>query len=260
MQAPRILPHHWTAWRCAPADGPTNMAWDQALLESVRTDRLVWRWYQWDRPTVSFGRNERTAGRFDQDSVEAAGLAAVRRPTGGRALLHARELTYSVTCPLPRETPWGAAYAAINAVLLATLQRAGIPALAAVGAPAMAPDGPVCFDAPAPGEIVVQGRKLVGSAVWRQGDGYLQHGSILLADDQSRLADAARAPVPPAPPAASLDQLMPDQTDDARIASILGAWHQVVGSVEEYRPSAEIQDVMRRHRQQIASPLWLWRR
>ncbi|MFN5599430.1 MAG: lipoyl protein ligase domain-containing protein, partial [Gemmatimonas sp.] len=95
-----VLPRAWSWWVDGARDGVTNMAADQALLETVRPGHGTWRWYGWERPTVSFGRNERLAGRIDADTVAQAALAAVRRPTGGRALLHWRELTYSVTMPL----------------------------------------------------------------------------------------------------------------------------------------------------------------
>jgi lipoate-protein ligase A len=206
------------------------MALDMALLERARTvGEGVWRCYAWSRPTVSFGRNESVAGRFDRASVTQAGLDAVRRPTGGRALLHGREVTYSATLPLADSIGWREAYAAINAILLDALRELGVAATlvsndwpadvdaaAADAAPPRSaptrPDGPLCFERPALGEIAVGAAKLVGSAVWRERGAYLQHGSILLHDDQPLLL---RATIPDAPdhqrahgslpPAASLD-------------------------------------------------------
>ena len=98
------------------------MAVDAALLDLAgETACAVWRCYAWDMPTISFGRNERTRRRFSPERLREAGLHAVRRPTGGRALLHAREVTYSVAMPLDERQSWRVAYAAVNQVLLRAL-------------------------------------------------------------------------------------------------------------------------------------------
>ena len=170
------------------------MALDHALLERARrSGEGVWRCYAWSSPTVSFGRNERVSHRFDANSVSRAGLTAVRRPTGGRALLHGREVTYSATLPLHESIGWREAYAAINDILMTALRALGVNATlwSAESSPAVRPDGPLCFEAPAIGEIAVGQAKLVGSAVWRERGAFLQHGSILLHDDQRRLLDAS---------------------------------------------------------------------
>jgi lipoate-protein ligase A len=259
-----VLPTRWTIWRDGAADGATNMATDAVLLARVQTERAVWRWYAWERPTVSFGRNERTAGRYSAESVAAAGLPAVRRPTGGRALLHAREITYSVTCPLPPAVGWRTAYAAVNALLVATLREVGVHATLAGPAPAIQPDGPVCFEAPAEGEITVAGQKLVGSAVWRQHGGYLQHGSILLRDDQPALLGAALAPSPEAPPAAELAALAPDvgvtQLADALEAVLTRGSITPKVTWTPYAPSAAVQEAIALQRRHFTDPAWLWRR
>ncbi len=256
-----VLPTRWAIWSDAAADGLTNMATDAALLDAIRPGVAVWRWYAWQRPTVSFGRNEAVRTRFSDASLAAAGLDVVRRPTGGRALLHAREITYSVTCPLPLGEGWRLAYAAINAVLLGALTRLGVAATLAGQAPAIIPDGPVCFESPAEGEITVDGRKLVGSAVWRQGAGYLQHGSILLHDDQARIADAALMPLPPAPPAAELARIAPG-VNDAALRDAVAATLRTSADVtcEPFLPSADVSRAITSHRRHFADPSWLWRR
>lgn len=256
-----VLPTHWKIWSDGDADGVTNMATDMALLESVRTGVGVWRWYGWEHPTVSFGRNESVRTRFSAERLAAAGLRAVRRPTGGRALLHAREVTYSVTCALAPALSWRVAYAAINTQLLAGLRRLGVPAVLAPEAPAVRPDGPVCFEHPAAGEIIVDGRKLVGSAVWRQEDRYLQHGSLLLTDAQHRLAEAAVAPLPPAPAAAELDVLLPGVTRDAiRDAVTAALCTDADVTLEPFAPSADVTRAVASQRGHFADPSWLWRR
>ena len=265
-----VWPTRWAWLASPPLDGVTNMAIDAALLDIVAEGdgTAVWRCYAWAQPTVSFGRNERTAGRFSDQSVRAAGLSAVRRPTGGRALLHAREVTYSVTMPLDPRAPWQAGYAAVNAVLLRALHRLGVPAqlVAPHQTHAVTPDGPLCFDQPAAGEIVVDGRKLVGSAVWRQGGAYLQHGSILLADDQPRLATAALCPMPLPPPAATLAACAPQQAEGPLVVDALSAaLTETVGLVADgvvapFSPDGDFASRVVDHCRRFADPAWLWRR
>lgn len=263
-----LLPAVWCWWEDGAHDGVTNMAVDEALRASARAGKGTWRWYRWATPTVSFGRNERLAGRVTPARLAATGLDAVRRPTGGRALLHHRELTYSVTMTLPAPVPWRAAYDAVNAILLDGLRRAGVHAAPAPDARPVAPDGPVCFDQPSAGELTVHGRKLVGSAVWRQGECYLQHGSILLHDDQpllQSLADDGAA----SPAAATLASCFPGEPDDAVAQRVLGAMRAALDGAmpgeRHARPrdaaaDAGWADLVAAHHRQLADPRWLWRR
>ncbi|WP_310569797.1 hypothetical protein [Gemmatimonas sp.] len=268
-----VLARRWTFLRSPASDGITNMAIDAALLDLAgETTRAVWRCYAWEMPTVSFGRNEQTRGRFSAERLREAGLRAVRRPTGGRALLHAREVTYSVTMPLDERLSWRVAYAAVNHVLLRALQALGVPAqlVADHETESVAPDGPACFDRPAAGEITVHGRKLVGSSVWRQGGAYLQHGSILLADDQARLADAADVPLPPTPPAAALEACAPTQARwpvvaDALAASLAatlatGSMPHPEGRIAPFDPPPDFPQRLASHSAALGHDDWLWRR
>lgn len=175
--------------------GIDNMAADLALLRrAAETGRAVLRLYGWERPTLSFGRNEAARDRWDLPALASAGIDLVRRPTGGRALLHAHEVTWSVSLPLADDVPWRRVYDAVNTRLLRALRRAGVQAslVAQADAPRIAPDGPLCFDAPAVGELTFAGHKLAGSAVWRAEGGYLQHGSILLRNTQQMLTSFRR--------------------------------------------------------------------
>ncbi len=234
-----VLPASWSVWSHTRADGPRNMATDVALMAAASPETGVWRWYGWATPTISFGRNERVEGRFSAASIAEAGLAAVRRPTGGRALLHAREVTYSVTWELHEDLGWRDAYDAINGILCGALQDLGIPVIRAGVQPPVVPDGPVCFDMPAQGELVVRGRKLVGSAVWRQGKRYLQHGSILLQDDQALLSRAAIHPLPAIPATATLREFLPTH-DETQTAAVLSA--AVRQRLETVHPAALVTD------------------
>lgn len=189
----KIMPPSWQFMRTPPAGGAYNMAVDTAMLALAReTQAGFWRCYGWDKPTISFGRHEAVRGRFDAASVARANMEAVRRPTGGRTLLHAAEVTYSVAVPVSDGIAWRHVYAAVNTVLVRGLRTLGVPVELAPDThePLLRPTGALCFDQPAPGELVVAGAKLVGSAVWRERGAYLQHGSILLHDTQHQLAGA----------------------------------------------------------------------
>src|SRR5512142_3291490 len=113
----------------APRPGPENMAIDRAVAESVEAGgRAALRFYYWDPPCLSLGRNQPAVGVYDPAAAAARGIDIVRRPTGGRAVLHDRELTYCVSVPVgelgsPRES-----YGAINRALVAGLRRLGVAA------------------------------------------------------------------------------------------------------------------------------------
>lgn len=257
---PPVLPPSWDWWEDSAADGCTNMATDAALLDTVQPGRGVWRWYRWSEPTVSFGRHERTVGQYHPDRLTAAGLSAVRRPTGGRALLHWRELTYSVVMPLDAHRRWRDGYHAVNTILLRAFTALGIPAQLSSGGPLLRPDGAACFTAPSEGEIMVAGRKLVGSAVWRVGHAYLQHGSILVHDDQHQLATLTVTPRPPLPPAAVLADLLPHDTTGHTVHQAVHRTLQDVGAVTPFTPSAAFAEAHALQRRQFTETAWLWRR
>jgi len=176
-------------WRLivdAPARGAWNMAVDEALAEAVDAgaSRPVLRVYRWTPPCLSLGFAQ-GYDAADTAFCAAHGIDVVRRPTGGRAVLHHLELTYSVCAPLgsgPFTRDLQAAYRTICRALVAGLRRLGVAAELS-GTPESGMIKPTqaipCFVGPAAGEVVAGGRKLVGSAMRRVGDSILQHGSIL---------------------------------------------------------------------------------
>jgi lipoate-protein ligase A len=169
------------------------MAIDHALLEQVRSDhRAVLRLYRWQPACLSFGRNQPTRGVYDAAIAAELGIDIVRRPTGGLAVLHDRELTYSFTAPCELLGGPRATYIAINRALVAGLRRLGVPADLSKGA-RRSPFGTLhpCFAEPAAGEVVAGGRKLVGSAQRCEQRMLLQHGSILLAGTQAEVQQIA---------------------------------------------------------------------
>lgn len=164
------------------------MARDTALqARAARTGETVFSIYSWSAPTLSFGRNQPARGLYDAAKLRASGIDVVRRPTGGRAILHDREVTYSVTAPIG-DAPLRETYRRINRILQSGLSRLGVFVEAAERSErAPVPSFRPCFDTPGEGELIAAGGKLVGSAQWREGGALLQHGSILVDDDQSSL-------------------------------------------------------------------------
>ncbi len=252
------LASRWRLLLSPAADGAQNMAVDHALLDRAAThDEAVLRLYAWARPTVSLGIHEKA--KFDAAAAAAQGLDVVRRPTGGRALLHDREVTYSVTAPA-RDSAWRDAYAAINRLLLDALRRLGVPASAAErrGRP-LAPDGAACFAEPNVGEIVIAEQKLVGSAQRRDEHAFLQHGSILLHDDQARVANLRGAAAPP--PAATLSAALARDVSAGEVhAAILAALRDALGGDPEPLDPAEIAAAVAAHRTTYGDPRWTYQR
>ncbi len=180
-------------------NGARNMAVDAAILAAVSAGAAppTLRLYGWTPLCLSLGYGQH-AHEADADRLAARGWGIVRRPTGGRAILHADELTYSVA--LPADHPLARisvveSYRQISGALLAALEALGAqPHAEALADPAAegvngAPS-PVCFETPSHYEITVGGRKLVGSAQVRRREGLLQHGTLPLTGDIARICDA----------------------------------------------------------------------
>ena len=194
-RCPAAPPSTWHLWLDeTPRPGWGNMAIDHALLERAQHQRESWlRLYQWAPRCLSFGRHEPASKRYDLERINQLGLDTVRRPTGGRAVWHAEELTYAVAAPSEHFGSLPAAYLEIHAMLADALR--GLGASASLAAPVRTPplDAGACFSQPAGGEIMIEGRKVVGSAQLRQGGAFLQHGSILLADNQGLVLGVTRS-------------------------------------------------------------------
>jgi lipoyl(octanoyl) transferase len=157
------------------------MAVDEALARELAPGEGVLRIYRWARPSLSLGRNQRALGRYDPEAFDPLGVELVRRPTGGREVLHDRELTYALVVPLAGPGTFRATYRTVNEALVAALRSLGVEArLAQPTARTPPPDRGACFAEAAADEIEADGRKLVGSAQVRIGGSLLQHGSVLL--------------------------------------------------------------------------------
>lgn len=177
-----------------PRSGAANMAIDQALAMACAAGDSppTLRFYRWEPPAVSLGRHQPLA-EIDQAAVAAHGYELVRRSTGGRAILHTDELTYSVTAPADEPRVRGGvmdAYLRLSNALLAGLQQLGLQADKAAADVRTAPDvSAACFEVPSAYEITAGGRKLIGSAQSRRARYVLQHGSLPLVGDITRLID-----------------------------------------------------------------------
>jgi lipoate-protein ligase A len=164
--------------------GEYNMAMDEALLEEVACHGGAYlRCYRWDPPTLSLGRNQPNTF-YD--------VPIVRRPTGGQAVWHEHELTYAVAAPIALFGSLRKAYCEIHTRLARALRAFAVEAVLAPAHPPIRPSAhpASCFASCVGGEILVRGRKLVGSAQVRRGDAFLQHGSILLDGSQGKLSTA----------------------------------------------------------------------
>ncbi len=173
-----------------PAFGAWNMAVDEAIMEAVGAGKSppTLRLYAWNPPCLSLGYGQRFTD-VDYVRVEQLGWDIVRRPTGGRAILHTDELTYSLSLPVDNELAVGTiveSYQRISQALLAGLIRLGAAPRADQRAEHIE-IGPVCFETPSHYEITVEGRKLVGSAQMRRKSAVLQHGSLPLWGDIARI-------------------------------------------------------------------------
>lgn len=189
----------WRLIRSGPLSGAENMALDEALLESVAAGRSlpVLRFYGWQPPAVSLGYFQQLASAVDPEACRQLGYDIVRRLTGGRAVLHDCEVTYAVISPERSELfPGGILenYRVIARGLQQALDSFGLQTSLAPGRTACggnsAAQQSACFTAPATWELLHAGCKMTGSAQKRQGDVFLQHGSIPLDLDPVRLFQA----------------------------------------------------------------------
>jgi lipoyl(octanoyl) transferase len=240
------------------------MATDEALMDRARqTGEWVLRVYTWSTPTVSVGRNQTARGHYDPSRIRERGLAVVRRPTGGRAILHHREITYSVTAPAEQAGDLRQSYERINALLTTALHSIGVHAeIAQPGTRATAPGVTPCFDQPSAGELTLGGRKLAGSAQWRCDGALLQHGSILIEDDQSALRDLVVGEQPPIPAPATLAEALGRRPEVDEVSHALG---DAVRQLEDPgAESLEIDAELRARRDALVVRYlddgWTWRR
>jgi lipoate-protein ligase A len=190
--------HPMTTWRLilnSPKSGAWNMAVDEAILEHASSGASLptLRLYAWEPPCLSLGRAQPFTD-VETALLQTHGWDVVRRMTGGRAILHTDELTYSVTGPVDEQRLAGSileSYNRLAQALLVAVHDLGLPVEMKEGkADSNGQTNPVCFEVPSTYEITVDGRKLIGSAQARRKEGVLQHGSLPLIGDLSRICQA----------------------------------------------------------------------
>jgi lipoate-protein ligase A len=243
--------------------GWRNMAVDQTLLDLAAGEgRAFLRIYRWEPHCLSFGRNEPALRRYDRAAIQRLGLDTVRRPTGGRAVWHADEVTYAVAAPVNTFGTLAETYRRIHETLAAALRSISFAAaLASPPARTRALHAGACFASPAGGEVVLGHGKVVGSAQLREGGAFLQHGSILLDGSQQLVGDVTLGP-PPADGSVSLSSVRGGPVTFGEAASAVAqaarAW---AGEWNEGRPgSTPPSDAVLRHAERFRDPHWTWRR
>lgn len=193
-----LPPANWRLILHPPASGTRNMAVDEAILRAVMAGLAppTLRLYAWDPPCLSLGYGQ-PAADVDQEALRARGWGLVRRPTGGRAILHTDELTYSVIGPADEPRLVGGvleSYQRLSQGLMRALEILAVPVQHArkQGTADGAIPDPVCFVEPSDYEVTVNGKKLVGSAQARRKNGVLQHGTLPLRRDLTRITQVLR--------------------------------------------------------------------
>ena len=193
----------WRFVNTGNGEAAFNMALDEALLlvHEAGAAPPTLRVYGWCQPTLSLGYAQDARQEVNLAACQAQGVAVVRRPTGGRAVLHDQEMTYSVVMPIllaDGPSPITEHYRRIGLALAAALQGLGVPVRLARPhvrtAPARALASPACFAALSRYELSAAGKKIVGSAQKRAQRALLQHGSIPLWMDRQRLFQCLQVP------------------------------------------------------------------
>lgn len=176
--------------------GKYNMDFDLQLVKELKNNEAVLRFYRWNPFCISLGANQ-SLGSVNSKKAEQAGIHIVKRPTGGRAILHAKELTYSIVHPITTELSPKILYKEINLALKNGLANYH-PELQKLNLENFQPHFPsfykeakssLCFAVSAKSEINYKGKKLVGSAQRKIGNVVLQHGSILCGTFHKKLIE-----------------------------------------------------------------------
>jgi lipoyl(octanoyl) transferase len=228
------------------------MSIDRDLLERAdRSGTPTLRLYRFHPRCLSFGRNEPVTEQFDRAEIERLGIDVVRRPTGGRAVWHEHEVTYAVAAPIEMFGSLREAYCGIHERIAVALRSLGVDATLAPRSPR--PDGRPrphgrgsCFASATGGEVLVRGRKLVGSAQVRSGSAFLQHGSILIDAVSNPFADFADA-------TSLTTELGRPVTFDEVANAIIAQWEALGHPTAPYRPVPPVTAP-------FSDPDWTWRR
>ena len=223
------------------------MAVDEAILESTAAGNSppTMRLYAWSPACLSLGLAQ-PAADVDQSALDRKLWSLVRRPTGGRAILHTDELTYALISTSHHPIVSGGVLESYNRIakaLIGALQHLALSASADALYP-LPPGsqlkGPVCFEVPSNYEITVTGKKLIGSAQARRKDGFLQHGTLPLFGDLARITAALSFPTPEAR-AEAANRLLDHATTVERVLGIKISWQDAADAFETgFRETFEV--------------------
>jgi lipoate-protein ligase A len=193
-------PNWWRLVSTSPGSGAWNMAVDEAILHAVAEEHAAptLRLYAWEPACLSLGHAQ-PLDDIDQERLAEKGWELVRRPTGGRAILHHRELTYAVVAREDHPIMQGGvleSYRRISKGLVKFLEELALAVEVRGSQSIMENDrsNPICFEVPSAYEITVAGRKLIGSAQVRRRKSVLQHGSLPLTGNISEICEVLRYP------------------------------------------------------------------
>jgi len=268
----------WRLMITPPSSGAWNMSLDEAILEAVTAGSQLptLRLYAWEPACLSLGHAQ-PVDDVDLPALEARGWQLVRRPTGGRAILHTDELTYSVCAHQENPVMTGGileSYRRISLALTRGLEKLEIKANAEsqYGKPeGTNPYAAVCFEVPSNYEITADGKKLIGSAQARRSLGVLQHGSLPLFGDLTRITEVLKFETLD-DRAAAARRLLNHATTAETILGVAPTWksaaeslkqafqEQIQGDFVESQPSlAEIERAQILEAEKYANPDWTYR-
>lgn len=255
----------WDLMVDSPGDPSWNMAKDAWLLERTsHTGRTVLRLYQWQGPVLSLGRTQRPERDLDPAACLAEKVPLVRRLTGGRAVLHGADLTYSICAPAGRPPFQGGilqVYRQISRGLVSFLENLGQPVEVKAYTARQRSEmiSPICFSTPSAYEILVSGKKLIGSAQRVVPGAFLQHGSIPLTPQHQLLSRLFldTAPEEVAVRMTDLETLgiLPGVSIQALVENFIAAFKESFGVRFTPAPWSEADEAMVRQRTQQFSPL-----
>lgn len=271
-----------TNWRLISSpigkNGEWNMALDEAFLMSVSEKKAppTLRLYTWQPATLSLGFAQPVKD-VDLARLDHAGWGLVRRPTGGRAILHIDELTYSVTAPLDDPLLGGSlleSYRKISLALLAALMRLGVDAKGDstyTNRTSSGVQNPVCFETPSNYEITAGGKKLIGSAQARKYGGILQHGALPISGDITRITHVLNL-LPYKGRRTAAENLIAHATNLETLLGYVPAWPEIADAmiagfsetfnvtfIEEQPSALEIDLAKKLVREKYASYTWNFR-
>ncbi len=253
------------------------MAVDSAILRAVSQGSVLptLRLYDWAPPCLSLGYNQPISD-VDQTQLNAEGWDLVRRPTGGRAILHVDELTYAVIGLKSDPRLEGgilASYQRLAQALAGALVLLGLPVETQEKKnPAFDPNQPICFEFPSDFEITAHGKKIIGSAQARKGEGVLQHGSLPLHGDLTRITRVLQFPSSETRSRAGFDLLQKAATAES-ISGRAVTWQEAAEAfqrafsnslnihlVEEELTTEELDHAEQLVDTQYGHPDWTWRK